>query len=73
MRLVSDAKIVVSLSGVIDSSTIFSILNKVKYQHNIDLNPFVVKEKNAVYNNALKLSNLNNTQINWVNDSTQTF
>ena len=73
MRLVSDAKIVVSLSGVIDSSTIFSILNKVKYQNNIDLNPFVVKEKNAVYNNALKLSNLNNTQINWVNDSTQTF
>ena len=73
MRLVSDAKIAVSLSGGIDSSTIFSILNKVKYKNNIDLNPFVVKENNAVYNNALKLSNLNNTQINLVNDSTQTF
>ena len=58
-RLVSDVKIATSLSGGIDSSIIFAILNGLKKKENekIDLNPFIVKYRsNKTFNSAVELS-----------------
>ena len=53
IRLISDAKIALSLSGGIDSSTIFSIINTLSDKQNVDLNPFVVKDNNIVFDNVV--------------------
>ena len=54
LRLVSDAKIATSLSGGIDSSIIFSILNSFEKNSKLDLNPFIIKYNgNATYQAAL--------------------
>ena len=58
-RLVSDVKIATSLSGGVDSSIIFSILNNLEKKNEntiIDLNPFIVKYKNnKTFDIALEL------------------
>ena len=61
IRLISDTKIGTSLSGGIDSSIIFYILNELeKSNHkekNLDLNPFIVNYKsNRTFDNAMNLS-----------------
>ena len=61
-RLVSDVKIATSLSGGVDSSIIFSILNNLK-KHNdkIDLNPFIMQySKNETLNEAKELASFYN-------------
>ncbi len=55
IRLVSDTKISTSLSGGVDSGIIFSILNKYSDDNNLDLDPFIFKDNNNVYENALEL------------------
>ena len=56
LRLVSDAKIATSLSGGIDSSIIFSILNSLEKNDKLNLNPFIVKyEGNLSFKAALGL------------------
>ena len=59
-RLISDVKIATSLSGGIDSSIIFAILNNLKQNSNhsiVDLNPFIVEYKNnKTLDEAVKLS-----------------
>ena len=65
-RLISDVKIATSLSGGLDSSIIFSILNKLKKNNdNLSLNPFIVNHNNIkTIENALNLSKiLNKTPI----------
>ena len=57
LRLVSDAKIAISLSGGLDSSTIFGIINNIFDHQNINLNPFIYKDENLTFNNAIELSN----------------
>jgi len=42
IRLISDRKIATSLSGGIDSSVIFTILNSFDFQNQVDLNPFIL-------------------------------
>ncbi|PPR48005.1 MAG: Asparagine synthetase [glutamine-hydrolyzing] 1 [Alphaproteobacteria bacterium MarineAlpha5_Bin9] len=60
LRMISDVKIATSLSGGIDSSIIFSILNKLKIKNNnnqIDLNPFILNYKgNRTFDDAIELS-----------------
>ena len=46
IRLVSDVKIATSLSGGVDSSIIFSILNKLEKNNLLDLNPFILNYSN---------------------------
>jgi len=58
IRLTSDVKIATSLSGGIDSGIIFSELNKNFPDKNIDLNPFIFKDNNICFENALELSSL---------------
>jgi len=58
IRLTSDVKIAISLSGGIDSGIIFAELNKNFTDNNIDLNPFIFKDKNICFDNALELSSL---------------
>ena len=58
IRLTSDVKIATSLSGGIDSGIIFSELNKNFTDNNIDLNPFIFKDNNICFDNALELSSL---------------
>ena len=64
LRLVSDVKIATSLSGGIDSSIIFAILNNIdsqKIDKNLSLNPFIVNYKeNQTFNDALEISNFFN-------------
>ncbi len=55
IRLISDAKISTSLSGGVDSGIIFSILNKYSDDNNLNLDPFIFKDNNNVYENALEL------------------
>jgi len=63
LRLVSDAKIATSLSGGVDSSIIFSILNSLEKNSIINLNPFVVKYNgNITFDSAIELSKLKNRQ-----------
>ena len=62
-RLVSDVKIATSLSGGIDSSIIFTILNNIDKKEGgnkkIDLNPFIVKYRsNKTFDAAVEISNL---------------
>ncbi len=57
IRLISDTKISTSLSGGIDSGIIFSILNKYSDDNNLNLDPFVFKDNNIAYENALELCN----------------
>ena len=64
LRLVSDAKISTSLSGGIDSGVIFSILNKYSTEHNLHLDPFIFKDNNIAYNNALELCSYYNRKPN---------
>ena len=56
LRLISDADIAVSLSGGVDSSIIFSILNNLDKTNNLNLNPFVSKKENITFQNALNIS-----------------
>jgi len=57
-RLISDVKIAISLSGGVDSSIIFSILNNLNSKSKIDLNPFIVNyEQNQTFNEAIDLCN----------------
>ena len=58
IRLTSDVKIATSLSGGIDSGIIFAELNKNFSDNNIDLNPFIFKDNNICFDNALELSSL---------------
>ena len=58
IRLTSDVKIATSLSGGVDSGIIFSELNKQFSDTKIDLNPYIFKENNICFDNALELSNL---------------
>ena len=58
IRLTSDVKIATSLSGGIDSGIIFAELNKNFTDNNIDLNPFIFKDNNICFDNALELSRL---------------
>ena len=58
IRLTSDVKIATSLSGGIDSGIIFAELNKNFTGNNIDLNPFIFKDDNICFDNALELSSL---------------
>jgi asparagine synthase (glutamine-hydrolysing) len=61
IRLVSDTKIATSLSGGIDSSVIFSILNSFKFKNQADLNPFILKyDGMKTLDAAISLSKLNN-------------
>ena len=55
IRLVSDTKISTSLSGGVDSGVVFSILNKYSDDNNLNLDPFIFKDNNNVYENALEL------------------
>ena len=55
IRLISDTKISTSLSGGIDSGIIFSILNKFSGEKHLDLDPFIFKDNNIAYKNALEL------------------
>ena len=55
IRLISDTKISTSLSGGVDSGIIFSILNKYSDDNNLNLDPFIFKDNNNVYENALEL------------------
>ena len=55
IRLISDTKISTSLSGGVDSGVIFSILNKFSGEKNLDLDPFIFKDNNIAYENALEL------------------
>ena len=60
-RLIADVKIATSLSGGVDSSIIFSILNRINKTNNkrsdLDLNPFILKyEENQTFDDAIKLS-----------------
>ena len=58
LRLISDTKIATSLSGGVDSSIIFTILNKMESNNKkIDLNPFIVSyDKNKTIDQAINLS-----------------
>jgi len=56
IRLISDVKISTSLSGGLDSGVIFAELNKNFSDDKIDLNPFVFKDDNICFDNALELS-----------------
>ena len=58
LRLLSDAKIGTSLSGGLDSSVIFSILNNINTQtKKINLNPFIVNyKKNKTFQQAKDLT-----------------
>jgi len=56
IRLVSDVKIATSLSGGIDSSIIFSILNNLENKK-VNLNPFIYKDSNLFFNEAIDLTN----------------
>lgn len=60
LRLISDTKIATSLSGGIDSSIIFTILNSLKNEGTkIDLNPFIVSyKKNKTINEAMRLTQI---------------
>ena len=55
IRLISDTKISTSLSGGVDSGIIFSILNKYSDDKNLNLDPFIFKDNNIAYENALEL------------------
>ena len=54
--MVSDAKIAISLSGGLDSSTLFGIINNIFDHQNVNLNPFIYKDENLTFNNAIELS-----------------
>ncbi len=56
LRLISDAKIATSLSGGLDSSVIFSILNKYGDQSNLDLNPFICQQNNKTFEEGISLA-----------------
>jgi len=60
LRLISDTKIATSISGGIDSSIIFTILNSLKNEvTRIDLNPFIVSyKKNKTINEAIRLTEI---------------
>ena len=55
IRLISDTKISTSLSGGVDSGIIFSILNKYSDDKNLNLDPFIFKDNNIAYENAMEL------------------
>tara|TARA_Y100000590_G_scaffold78624_1_gene87418 strand:+ start:1941 stop:3860 length:1920 start_codon:yes stop_codon:yes gene_type:complete len=55
LRLVADEKISISLSGGVDSSIIFSILNHLDTNGKVSLNPFILKENNQSYKQAMEL------------------
>ena len=57
LRLVADVDISTSLSGGIDSSVIFAILNNLNIEKKINLNPFIYKNNNISYSHALDLAN----------------
>ena len=62
-RLISDVDIATSLSGGVDSSIIFAILNNIYNEKNIDtkcnLNPFIVKyDENETFMNILNIFGL---------------
>ena len=62
-----------SLSGGIDSSTIFSIINTLSDKQNVDLNPFVVKDNNIVFDNAIEMCNLYKTKMQVVKNHSSPF
>ncbi len=69
LRLDADIKIGTSLSGGIDSSIIFSILNMIEnekgFKKEIDLNPTIVNfDNNLTINDAISLSNLYEKKYN---------
>ena len=71
LRLDADIKIGTSLSGGIDSSIIFTILNKIENEKGfikeIDLNPTILNfENNLTINQAISLSNLYEKKFNIV-------
>tara|TARA_B100001057_G_scaffold465374_1_gene521441 strand:- start:146 stop:2077 length:1932 start_codon:yes stop_codon:yes gene_type:complete len=73
IRLISDAQVATSLSGGVDSSIIFSILNNISKDKNISLNPFVVKEGNDTFNNAEELAKFYNRNVNIVRSAHNEF
>ena len=77
LRLNADLKIGTSLSGGLDSSIIFSILNQIEYNEKLDeqieLNPTIVNyEGNLTYNEAIQLADLHNRNYN-IFDSKMSF
>ena len=73
IRLISDVDIAISLSGGIDSSTIFSIINSFCNKDKVNLNPFIVKDDNLVFNNAFELTNLYKTKLELVETNSSPF
>ncbi len=74
LRLDADIKIGTSLSGGIDSSIIFTILNMIEnekgFNKEIDLSPTIVNfENNLTIDQAISLSNLYNKKYNIVNSN----
>ena len=72
LRLDADLKIGLSLSGGLDSSILFSILNELEYrdkfEKNITLNPTILDyEENLSLNEAVKLCNLYEREYEIVN------
>ena len=77
LRLNADLKIGTSLSGGLDSSIIFSILNQIEYNEKLDeqieLNPTIVNyEGNLTYNEAIQIADLHNRNYN-IFDSKMSF
>ena len=77
LRLNADIKIGTSLSGGLDSSIIFSILNLIEYNDKLDeeieLNPTIVNyEGNLTFNEAIQLAELHERKYN-IFDSEMSF
>ena len=69
LRLVSDTKISTSLSGGIDSGVIFAILNSYSQMHNLSLDPFINKNNNITFKNAVELSKFYNRKPVIINET----
>ncbi len=76
LRLNADIKIGTSLSGGLDSSIIFSILNLIEHNEDLDkkveLNPTIVNyDGNLTYNEAVQLADLHDRKYNIFNSKMQ--
>ena len=69
LRLVSDTKISTSLSGGIDSAVIFAILNSYSQKNNLSLDPFINKNNNITFENAVELSKFYNRKPVIINET----
>tara|TARA_Y100001970_G_scaffold166351_1_gene203459 strand:- start:25577 stop:27481 length:1905 start_codon:yes stop_codon:yes gene_type:complete len=74
LRLNADIKVGTSLSGGLDSSIIFSILNLIEHNENlskqVDLNPTIVNyEGNLTFKEAIELSELHEKNYNFFNST----